>query len=320
MIYVEMLGRMGNQMFSYAHARYIQLKGKNEPIAIDFTNFENIDETWINYLQFFKCKDNVEVAKRDMNFMQKMLLKLFYHTRKKKKERNEWILIEKKWAKILQKFGIYIYTMGYYPYVYKTFCKNKLLIGFFESPKYFKEIKNILQKDFSIDDAENNLVLNEWTKKINVENAICIGIRKWGLLSHLDLNDYDVCTPEYYREAVNKIKNLCGKKQMTLYIFTEDAEWVRSHYKFEDEVYYVTSSVSGNIKPWEAMNIMTYFKYYVISNSTFHWWGQFLSKYNNRVTVAPKNWRGINPELYRDIYEDDWILVDILKETTDENK
>ena len=45
MVYVEILGRMGNQMFSYAHARAIQEKFRDEKIALDFTYFKIQDET-----------------------------------------------------------------------------------------------------------------------------------------------------------------------------------------------------------------------------------------------------------------------------------
>lgn len=315
MIYVEMLGRMGNQMFSYAHARVIQLKNPNQKIAIDFSNFENIDETWINYLQYFKCRDNFEVTQRHMSIVQKALLRLFFSKKSKNPGMDNCIVLEKKWAKLLQKFGLYIYTMGYYPYSYHSFCNNKLLVGFFESPRYFSDIKNVLRSDFAVDSIENNLNLKELIYKIESEDAICVGLRKWNLESHLDLNDYDVCTPAYYREAVSKIKGITGKNQMPIYIFTEDIEWAKEHFQFDDEVHYIASSVSGNIKPWEAMSVMTHFKYYIISNSTFHWWGQFLSRYDDRVTVAPNIWRGINSEMHQDIYEDDWILVDVKEDT-----
>ena len=39
MIYVEMNGRLGNQMFRYAFARMIQLQGGGEePLCFDFSN------------------------------------------------------------------------------------------------------------------------------------------------------------------------------------------------------------------------------------------------------------------------------------------
>lgn len=62
MIYVEILGRMGNQMFSYAIARRIQMKYPKQSIMFDFTNFEKCDQTWINYIDKFKCSTNVVVG------------------------------------------------------------------------------------------------------------------------------------------------------------------------------------------------------------------------------------------------------------------
>lgn len=59
MIYVEVLGRMGNQMFSYAMAKRIQLSEPRQQITFDFTNFEEKDSTWINYIKKFKCGSEV---------------------------------------------------------------------------------------------------------------------------------------------------------------------------------------------------------------------------------------------------------------------
>lgn len=81
MIYVEILGRMGNQMFSYAHARYLQSIFQDEKIALDFTNFRNEDETWINYLQYFHCSKNIQIDRRKMNLLQKAALHLFFRIR-----------------------------------------------------------------------------------------------------------------------------------------------------------------------------------------------------------------------------------------------
>ena len=59
MIYVEILGRMGNQMFSYAMAKRLQKSYPGQNIAFDFTNFERNDKTWINYIEHFKCASEI---------------------------------------------------------------------------------------------------------------------------------------------------------------------------------------------------------------------------------------------------------------------
>ena len=147
MIYVEILGRMGNQMFSYAMARMLQSKNLNQKIAFDFSNFEYKDETWMNYISKFNCSDNVYEAKRQLNIIQKGLMHLFYKMKKRNKI-NNWSDLRKfedKYTEFLQIFGIYIYSVGYHKIRYKSMFKNKIVMGYYESSKYFDEIREVLK-------------------------------------------------------------------------------------------------------------------------------------------------------------------------------
>lgn len=316
MIYVEMLGRMGNQMFSYAHARYIQEKYPCQKIGIDFTNFEIKDDTWINYLQYFNCWKNVKMAKRKMNILQKIILKLFYQFRRGLAGYYESYLYELRWAPILELFGLYIFTNGYFPFKYNNFFRNKLLIGFFESDKYFLTIQSILKKEFKVTGIDQNEKAVKIIEKIDMDRAICAGVRKGDFAVGSNKNYCDICTPAYYRRGVElikqRVKEECSNHDMkfVIYIFTDDVDWAKNNLCFENDAVYVTSSINGDIKPWEMLQIMTYFRYYVISNSSFFWWGQFLSQSDNPMVVAPNKWRSRDQELYKDIYEEGWLLLD----------
>ena len=48
---------------------------------------------------------------------------------------------------------------------------------------------------------------------------------------------------------------------------------------------------------------------FVLSNSTFSWWSQFLSFNKNNIVIAPSIWRKVKLKP-KDIYSDNWILLD----------
>jgi hypothetical protein len=60
------------------------------------------------------------------------------------------------------------------------------------------------------------------------------------------------------------------------------------------------------VKPVELLGIMTFGKGFILSNSTFGWWGAFLSRTENPIVVVPSKWfKGIRDPL--DLCPDTWI-------------
>ncbi len=120
MIYVEMLGRMGNQMFSYALARKIQIKNPGQRIAVDFSNYKKEDNTWINYLELFSCKRNICSDERKLNLLQRVVLHVFYKKRQRISNRRDLYSYERKAACYMERLGLYVITDGFYNFSYKS--------------------------------------------------------------------------------------------------------------------------------------------------------------------------------------------------------
>lgn len=288
MIQVYIRGRLGNQLFQYACAKHYSKKW-NEEMCVKFGEDKN-------QLDNFKIKNLKIVEKYNINFFQKIILIIFlvirriYSNNKPIRQQK----IEFKFQKILNKTGIYWYINGYYDFSYSK-AKNKIFIGYFESEKYFEDIIEEIKNEYKI---KKELKNNEMIKKMKETNSVCISIRRGDFVSIRNI----VCNEKYYENAISEISKYV--KNPTFFVFSDDIKWVKKNMKFPGETYYE----SGKDLPYETLTIMSNCKNFIISNSTFHWWAQYLSPYENKVVIAPKMWR--NYEIKLDIMQDNWILID----------
>lgn len=313
MIYVEMNGRLGNQMFRYAFARMIQLQGgMDEPLCFDFKNIfaeEKKGEMpgWEDSLRHFQTVPYTYYEKEgkliwnETSLWEKAVLgiemlgdRMFVRGRGAN-ERLKWRRHFLKWQ---NRRGLYLLFVGYdYPFTWVK--KRKIAAAPFECARYCEEIRETLQKEFTprYPVLEKN---REMMHRIENTNSVCITIRRGNYLQYKAL---DVCTVGYFERAAEKMKELV--EDPVFFIFSDDVEWAKEHLAIDGEVHYE----SGDDPVWEKLRLMYSCSHFIISNSTFSWWAQFLGKDPQKKVIAPDHW--FNGEYQPPLYEDGWILMEV---------
>ena len=315
MIYLEMAGRLGNQLFRYELEKKIQ-KMTGEDLYIDFKRvYEKGDPEngWTNSLKLFKTNNYYEVNNRkdifykNTSLMQKMVYFLYktgnYILKNDKAKLRNYQL---KMQPLLNKFNLYFIEIGYYNYDFKYLKKNKLkyICGCFECDKYFLDIRDDILKEYE-PISEKNIKNLKLYDKMNSTQSICITIRRGDFVTNEKNSKlYNICDLNYYNKAIEVIKEKI--ENPVFFIFSDDIDWARKNIKIQNsEIYFE----DGNDTVDEKLRLMSNCKHFIISNSSFSWWAQFLSKNNDKIIISPNKW--YKSDLKSDLINENWIKIEV---------
>lgn len=298
MIYVILRGRIGNQLFIYAMAKAIQ-KNK-EKIIID--DEEVLKLNWENSLQYYNLNDVEYVhshkALFNYNLRRQFFILKLYHYFSKKFSYWKKYNFEKKHMSYFSNMGIILCENGYIDF--KCNNEKRIIDGYFQSEKYFKHRSNLIKKELMLDNAYigNYPGLDDIRKR----NSICISIK---VEHNVGSALYDVCTKEYWQKSIEYIiKNV---NNPLFFICSDNVEYVKQN--LIDCKKYDVICQSPDYPVHISLAVMSNCKHFIIGNTTFGWWAQYLSQEKNKIVVAPSKWMRIDMPI--DIYQDGWYLIDI---------
>jgi hypothetical protein len=181
-----------------------------------------------------------------------------------------------------------------------TIGNDIILHGFFQSEKYFKEYKLGLLRLFDTFPRETITSVTPFINNIMIEtgsnNLVSIHVRRGDYVGkgdfHTNLTDTD-----YYERAMNMFED-------SVFIFvSDDIEWCKENFK-GDNIFY-----SPFTSELDDLYLMVLCNHHIIANSSFSWWGAYLSD-NKETVVAPKNWFGPRgPSQTQDLIPDGWKII-----------
>jgi hypothetical protein len=174
---------------------------------------------------------------------------------------------------------------------------NTDIHGYFQSEKYFKDYRNELLKEFTFKPfiAEKALNVRSVTKDPVISVHIRLGDYKKLIGKH------PVMQKEYYQQALDILP-----KDLLIIGFSDEPEEASQIFSSLDRQFFVTNPNDS----YTDMCLMTLCDYHVIANSSFSWWGAWLS--NTKKVIAPAEWFGDSPEMpknWSDVYCKDWKVI-----------
>ncbi len=186
----------------------------------------------------------------------------------------------------------------------KQINDNTYLYGYFQTAKYFDEIRNELLNNFSlrgeINDA-NRLLINQMKN----ENAVSIHIRrgdyKQSPFKLLDIENYYLPAIEFIKQKVDN---------PVFYIFTNDYSWTEENFSSID-IKKTIVNINTDSQSYMDMILMSRCKHNICANSSFSWWGAWLNTNIEKIVIAPTSW--FKEDIFDinscDLIPSDWIKI-----------
>jgi hypothetical protein len=96
------------------------------------------------------------------------------------------------------------------------------------------------------------------------------------------------------------------------YLFSDQPELARQLLRMPEN----TVMEQGNDPDYEKLRVMSGCRHFILSNSSFSWWAQWLSVREDKTVIAPDHWYKVDVPC--DIYQEGWILLPTEEDTADE--
>lgn len=310
-IIVEVHGRLGNQLFQYAFARSIALQTGGKI----FLNFHYLDlqakrqpqeKGWEDSLQTFRT-NYVRIDKNQLSFLQHLLVIIgrVIKTRSYFRDlRRQPYPALHGWARFFAEFSrkhaVYQIPDQGVPFV-DTQNQTVFLQSFFEDEARVKSVRSILLEEFW--PREPLFPQNEALMQIiENENSVCVTIRRGDFIGKKQLF---MCDEAYFLRGIEEIK--ARVKNPVFIFFSDDLIYAKDFaaQALGNSRYFVETP---NNSVAEKLRLMRSCKHFIISNSTFSWWAQYLGEADDKVVIGPKRWMPDMPENQAPVMKS-WVRV-----------
>lgn len=283
MIIVKIQGGLGNQMFEYAFARKLSHIYK-VPLKLDATNYdyarmddEHPDKKFkrgygigrFNTIEVFATDAEINKFKRHVprqGRLGRLYNRIFSNKSIYLKENHFHFVPE------------YLKPRGLEE------GKDIFVDGYFQTEKYFKDIEDIIRKEFTFKDMPDSKNA-EMIKKIESVEAVCVHIRRGNFVLTKYNHIHGVCPISYYEQALAEIRKRV--KNPHFFVFSDDHAWVKENLDLGGPTTYVDHN--GPEKDYEDIRLMSTCRHHIIANSSFSWWGAWLSKNPNKIVIWPSH-------------------------------
>lgn len=260
-------GRIGNQMFQYAMAKSLAIKHNCE-LELNIERLKNVPLATFN-LDLWQGVNN-------------KITSSVYNP-----------IIER--------------DMPYNPLLISYANCNSTLIGYWQTEKYFLDIKEILKEEFKPRQPLNSYGLEMEKLILDAgDRSVFLTVRR---TDYVTSDFHGVLSMDYYHRALSYIAERV--KDPIIFVFSDEPEWCKENLKFPYETIiagnYDISTPDHIGREDQELWLMRLCKHAIMANSSYSWWGAWLN--DTGIVIGPSQWFLSTRKDPRDIMPSRWIKL-----------
>jgi len=181
-----------------------------------------------------------------------------------------------------------------------NFCPDHVSFhGYYQTEKYFKHIEDEIREDFIF----HSEIANPCKEMIeSVENPIALHVRRTDYVTNSE-NHFNLPL-EYYEAALKHFDD-----DRNVIVFSDDPKWCKKQELFSDDRFMVSENEDNRVD----LCLMSMCDDFIIANSSYSWWGAWLSANKNKKVIAPVQWFGktgyTKDHNTKDLIPDGWTRI-----------
>ena len=175
---------------------------------------------------------------------------------------------------------------------------NISLQGYFQTEKYFRHIKSEIYDDFTF---KEEIFTPCQQLMWQLDFPIALHVRRTDYISNSA--NPPPCSISYYENA---LKHFDDDREVI--VFSDDPEWCKEQELFSEDRFMVSENEDNRMD----LCLMSLCSDFIIANSTYSWWGAWLSTNKNKKVIAPVQWFGTGytkDHDTSDLIPDDWTRI-----------
>lgn len=178
-----------------------------------------------------------------------------------------------------------------------------LVDGYCLCEKYFLDAEDTIRSEFTVRSPLNDYSKRMEKKIRSAKHPVMVHVRRADYATFV-VKVHGTLSPSYYEQAFALMHERVP--EASFFVFSDEPEWARAHVHPDAPVEYIGQGAEFN---YLDLYLMTLCEHFILANSTFSWWGAWLSKsYRHNITIMPKYMTTKMDT--RDLAHPSWIILD----------